>query len=161
MPELEFSVVNAERAWYRASAGNDYLKVEEMAKELNRSRPTNTYFVCGLRQDDSTHMLYRIETSDPLEIVREFEVGSHCDYIPDIGSKVLQELAVVHERNPLVPFFADAAGFKCTFEIPLDDDFAEFLDSSVGEGLEIYAQSDDGEFGSVVLKSGFLHLWWD
>jgi hypothetical protein len=161
MPKPEFRPVNGKPGWYRANVGSDYLKVEAMAKELNRSRLAHTYFVCGLREEDSPHMLYRVETSNPLEIVKEFKVGSHCDYIPDIGTKVLQELAMVHGRNPLIPYFADPAAFKCAFEHALTDDFAEFLDATVNEGLEIYAGADGGEFGSVVVKDGFLHLWWD
>jgi hypothetical protein len=157
----KFSPVPDKPGWHRANLGNDSSKIETMAKERNQSRPAHTYYVCGLRNDDSPHALYRIETADPLEIVKGFKVGSHCDYIPNIESKVLRELAKVHERNPLIPYFADAAGFKCTFEQALTADFAQLLDSTITEGLEIYSESDEGEFGSIVIKEGFLHLWWD
>lgn len=68
-------------------------------------------------------------------------------------------MALVHARNPIVPFFADSAGLKCTFEQSLQEDFAEFLDAVITEGTQVYAE--EGYIAPVVMREGFLHLWWD
>lgn len=157
----KFHSIEDRPGWQRADGCGDSEAVEELAMRLNASRPAHTYFVCGFLPDDSQHMLYRIETRDPLDIVREFEVGSHAElsYGENALPTVLEEMTLVHARNPIVPFFADAAGLKCTFERLLTEEFGEFLDSTITEGIEVYG--DAGCIGPVVMEEGFLHLWWD
>src|SRR5438105_12127211 len=49
-------------------------------------------------------------------VARVFGVGSHrTDYDPDAHARALREIAAVEKRSPLIPFFADAAGFKARF----------------------------------------------
>ena len=105
--------------------------------------------------------MYRIESDDPLEIIKAFDVGSHAidSYGIDALPKVLEEMAQAHASNPIVPFFADPAGLKCTFERPLTDEFVDFLESNVTEGCEAYA--DEGYLGPTVLREKCLRLWWD
>ena len=157
----EFETIEGQPGWFRAKGGSDVYEIEELARRLNSSRPPHTYFVCGFLSDDQQHMLYRIETRNPLDILREFEVGSHAElsYGENALPMVLEQMALLHSQNAIVPYFADAAGLKCTFEGPLTEEFAEFLDSTISEGVEIYA--DAGHVGPVVIREKFLHLWWD
>jgi len=160
MPLPEFEPIKGKPGWHRANVGSNVQAVEEMAGRLSESRPPHTYFVCGFLPDDTQYALYRIETRDPLVIVQDFEVGSHAPYSKeDVPTTVLAQLALVHASNPIVPFFADSAGLKCTFERPLTEEFAELLDSTITEGVEIYA--DEGYIGPVVMREKILHLWWD
>lgn len=161
MPSPEFIAIEDKPGWSRAEVVGDSYAIEETAKTLNAKRPAHTYFVCGRLSDESQHVLYRVETRDPLTIISAFQVGTHAElsYGADAHPAVMEQMASVHARNPIVPFFADAAGFKCMFEQPLQKDFAEFLDSTITEGVEIYA--DEGCIGPVVMREGFLHLWWD
>ena len=137
------------------------LDADGLARSLNEERSAHTYFVCGARPGDGPHRLYRVETRDPLDIVRAFQVGTHAalSYGVDAHPTVLKEMAMVHARNPVVPFFADAAGLKCTFEQPVREDFAEFLESAISEGVEAYAE--EGYIAPLVLREGMLRLWWD
>ena len=161
MPEPDFSPVRCRPGWSRADAAGDGDALEELAKTLNDTRPADTYFVCGLLPDDTQLHLYRIETRDPLDIIKACEVGTQAalSYGKDAHPTVLKEMALVQARNPIVPFFADLAGFKCTFEQPVSEEFAEFLDSVITEGSEAYA--DEGYIAPVVMRTKFLQLWWD
>jgi hypothetical protein len=161
MPSPKFILIEDKPGWSRANVDGDSDSIEELAKTLNAKRPAHTYFVCGLLPDDAQHLLYRVETNDPLGIVSAFQVGTHAElsYGEDAHPAVLEQIALVHARNPIVPFFADSAGLKCTFEQPLRKDFAEFLDSTIREGVEVYA--NEGYIAPVVMREGFLHLWWD
>jgi hypothetical protein len=161
MPMPRFTAVPDQPGWSRADVDGDSYALEEVARKLNEQRPTDTYFVCGALPCDDFHSLYRVETRDPLDIVRAFQVGTHAElsYGEDAHPAVLDQMAAVHARNPIVPFFADAAGFKCTFERPVGKEFAEFLDSAICEGAEAYA--DEGYVGPVVMREGILRLWWD
>ena len=161
MPSPKFIPVEGMPGWSRAGISGDLPRIEDLARSLNANRPPHTYFVCGLLPDDAQVLLYRIQGSNPLDIVRVFQVGAHAEssYGEDAQSAVLAQLALVHAQNPLVPFFADSAGLKCAFERPIESVFAEFLDSTITEGIEIYA--DEGCIGPVVMTEGYLHLWWD
>ena len=74
--ELHFTPHTCKVGWSSASYG-DWQSVEKMAMKLNESRPLGIYFVCGTLEDDVEHLLYKIETNDPLEIIEGFNVGSH------------------------------------------------------------------------------------
>ena len=161
MHSLNYTSIKEKPGWGRAEIAGDSCTVEELAIMLNSTRPARTYFVCGLLPDDSRYYLYRIETLDPLDIVRAFQVGTHAEisYGVDAHPAVLEQMALVHTRNPIVPFFADSAGLRCTFERPVCEDFADFLDATIMEGFEAY--EEEGCIGKVVMREGFLHLWWD
>lgn len=164
MPSPTFTAINERPGWSRASnVSDDWDVIEEMAKTLNSTRPARTYFVCGRLQGDSQHFLYRVEIGDPIEIIKAFQVGTHAaeSYGEDAHPAVLEQMTQVHARNPIVPFFADPAGLKCTFEKPLSQDFAKFLDSVITEGVEAYADEDEGYIAPVVMREGLLRLWWD
>ena len=170
LPSLAFEAVEGRSGWYRAEGICDSLnivdsqKMVDLAKRLNESRPAQTYFVCGSLNDDRGLILYRIETRNPLDIVREFEVGLHQGST-DVVAMVLEEMAQIHARNPIVPYFADAAGLKCTFELPLTKQFGKFLDATLTEGLEIMVEiaweNDEDEIGPIVRRTKCLELWWD
>jgi hypothetical protein len=161
MPKPKFTPVRDRPGWSRSETGGQSDAIEEVAKTLNGSRPPHTYFVCGCLPDDAGHRLYQIETPDPLEIIQAFEVGARAElsYGENVLPAVLEQMAAVHSHNPIVPFFADAAGLKCTFEEPITEEFGDFLDSMISEGGEIY--EDEGSIGVVVQETKFLHLWWD
>lgn len=161
MHSLSFTSIKTKPSWSRAEIAGDSCAAEELAITLNSTRPARTYFVCGLLPDDSRYHMYRIETLDPLDIVRDFQVGTHAEisYGVDAHPAVLEQMALVHARNPIVPFLADSAGLKCTFERQVCEDFADFLDATIMEGFEAYEEA--GCIGIVVMSEGFLHLWWD
>jgi hypothetical protein len=161
MPTPKFTAVEDKPGWSRADIVVDSYAAQEMARTLNAKRPAHTCFVCGALPDDGPHSLYRIETRDPLDITRDFQVGTHAElsYGEDAHPAGLEQMAMVHARKPIVPFFADDAGLKCTFEQPLREDFAEYLESVITEGVEAYA--DEGYIAPVVMREGVLRLWWD
>jgi hypothetical protein len=161
MPAPHFVLMKDRPGWSRAALDEEWDVLEGLAKTLNDTRPSQTYFICGALPDDTRHVLYRIETDDPLEIIKACEVGSHAEasYGENALPVVLGEMAKVHARNPIIPFFADAAGLKCTFEQQLTDEFADFLESTITEGCEAYA--DDGYIAPAVMRDKFLQLWWD
>jgi hypothetical protein len=170
LPLLAFEAIEGRPGWYRADRGCDSLnivelsKLIELTKRLNESRPAHTYFVCGSLADDRGYILYRIETHNPLDVVRGFEVGSHQGS-DDVVATVLEEMALVHAQNPIVPFFADSAGLKCTFDLALTEQFGEFLDTALTEGLEIMVEdaweNDEDGIGQGVRRTKCLELWWD
>jgi len=160
MNSPKFVALKDKPGWARSELAEDRHAIEDRAKSLNLNRPPGTYFVCGHLADDNRHHLYRIETGDALEIVRAFRVGTHAaSYVPGANSEVIEELALVHSRNPIVPFFADVAGLKCTFERPIEREFADFLDDVIAGGIEAYA--DEGCIAPIVMRDGYLQLWWD
>src|SRR5262249_54462380 len=123
--DLKFTPVGGKPGWEVAEINGDWEELSEHAKTLNKTRPAQTYFVCGCLPQDSPPHLYRIQTSSPLEIIEAFQVGNHdLEALP----AVLDQMAEVHARNPIIPFFADDAGLQCTFENPLTNDFCAFLD---------------------------------
>ena len=161
----QFIALPSPSGWSRSDIEGDAEMLEEIAREMNEDREAGMYFVCALLPDeDKEHHLYRVETDNPLEILESCEVGSHgAESYGDslIPSKVLDQLIVVHARNPIVPFFADPAGFKCGFEKPLSEEFAAFLDEAIFEGVEAYADEEEGLVSVAVLREGCLRLWWD
>jgi hypothetical protein len=169
MPQPHFSPIADRPGWFVSDTNGDYDSFMELAKRLNEARPPHTYFVCGMLPYARSPKLYRITTHDPLDVIREFEVGSHAEmsYGENANPAVLEQMALVHARNPIVPFFADSAGFKCTFEKPLTVEFGEFLDETIEEGAEAYLSGYEGYeevgwlIGPLVIRDGFLHLWWD
>jgi hypothetical protein len=163
MSTPKFTPIKGNPGWSYSDADGDSYAVEEFAKTLNMRRPDHTYFVCGMLPDDTRHGLYRIETRDTIEIIRAFQVGTHAEisYGVDEHPAVLEQMTKVHAYNPIVPFFADCAGLKCTFERTLTQEFGDFLESTITVGDEIYGASDEGVLGPVVVREGFLHLWWD
>jgi hypothetical protein len=170
--------------WSRADVSGDTEELIEIASTLNKTRPRNVYFVVGffsyfvdaelsdqipaqvgdnayLLSDGGGPALYRIETEFPLQIIEAFGISSHS---PSGGvDALIEQMAAIHKRNPIVPFYADDATLQCTFERPLTKDFCDFLDEVVVEGVESYAQEDDwdGTIGSIVMNEGCLRLWWD
>lgn len=75
MSPANFTPIEGKPGWSRAVVPGDCFAIEELAKTLDTERRDNIYFVCGLLPNDEQHFLYRVETHDPLEIVRAFEVG--------------------------------------------------------------------------------------
>jgi hypothetical protein len=151
-----------------------------MARRLNRTRDKRIYYVFGFLPDDNEFesreidsvavqifpdarpRLYRIETSDPIAIARACEVGRHGELSYGTSPENLwEELGLIHAQNPIVPFFADEAGFQFEFENPVIDEFAAFLSRTLTDGFEAYAGEDDGDLGDFVRRDGYLRLWWD
>lgn len=154
----QFEQVHGRPGWFKAAGAG-----EQTAMVMNQTRTPNTYFVFGWLRDDAEPALFRIETNNPLEIIHAFEVGARAaeTYGVDVRKAVLEQIAVVHAQNPIVPFFADEAGLKCTFEGPLTSEFAEFLNEAIVEGAEAYVDEEEMDIGTAVLRDGFLQLWWD
>lgn len=170
--------------WSRALVEDDDAALAEMARRLNRTRRKGEYFVCGFLKGDVErevrqlasiphevfqiewqhgHQLFRIETNDPIEIIRAFDVGRQGEnsYGSD-PETVWQELAMIHAQNPIVPYFADEAALECEFEQPISDDFAVFLNATLTQGLEEYgAEEESGDLADWVKRDGYLRLWWD
>lgn len=131
--------------------------VGPFAQKLNETREPGVYYVCALLHDETALQLYRVATNDPLVIVRECHVGEHGTD-PDVVENMLRK---IHAWNPIIPHVADPATFECAFEKPITPQFAAFLDDTVIEGLEAYAEEDDGGVGELVRRDGCLRLWWD
>jgi hypothetical protein len=83
--------------------------------------------------------LFRIQTNDPIEIIRAFDVGRHGEesYGSD-PAQLWKELALVHARNPIVPYLADDACLEFEFEQPISKEFGTFLNETLTDGLEEY-----------------------
>lgn len=122
------------------------------------------YAVCGWLPEDEGYKFYLVPAGDPLRLIRDFEIGSHN---ADDWSKTLEilvkEVRVIHAANPIIPFFADAAGFKFSFENPITDGLVELIESTATEGIEGLAniRDDKGGISDGLKLRGFLHLWWD
>lgn len=177
---LKFLRVEKRPNWSRVLKDGDDEELIELARELNGERCEGVYYVYALLPDDNkweertvngvvvqfgrdvATRLYRVETNDPLEIVRACNVGGHGNISYGIDPKaVWEQLAAIHSKNPIRPFFADEAGFQCEFDQPITDEFAAVLDQTITEGVEAYAEEDDGGIGEWVRRDGYLRLWWD
>jgi len=84
-----------------------------------------------------------------------FEVGAHSDE----QQKTIEQIILVNEQNPIVPFFADPAGFKFKFRNSITDDLVSFLEATLSAGMDEQMINEDGELN--VRETGFVHLWRD
>ena len=142
--------------WFVARMEGDPTELESTALAINDDHKAKGYVaVCGCLPDDEQHRLYLVPDHDPVQVARQFEVGSHGDE----HQQAVEQVVLVHEQNPIVPFFADSAGFKFKFTKPITDEFMHFLDATLHAGMDEQMMNDDGELN--VRETGFVHLWWD
>ncbi len=124
--------------------------------EINDRQEAKGYFaLCGWLAGDEEHRIFLVPDDDPIRVARDFEVGAHGGE----ERETIQELSLIHRENPIVPFFADPAGFKFKFRKPLTDEFLQFLDATLSAGVDEQMLDENGE--DMVRKTGIVHLWWD
>lgn len=84
-----------------------------------------------------------------------------ADNPPDFGhAAFIRELAKLNKRNPVVPFFADCAGYCCQFTQPLDDKVAAIIEDKFAVwGDPMF--DDQGCVVPFIKKHGFMNLFWD
>lgn len=144
--------------WRVARSADADSVAQTLAMHARMAKPDDArWVICGAFGFED-HALYLVPAGDPVEIARAFDVGTHDgarDH--DYTLLVIREL---HLRNPMIPFFADCAGFKCFFENPFDDAFLKFVDRTVVVGTAAMADQF-GSHRSFLLDNGYLHLWWD
>ena len=112
------------------------------------------WFVGQIQADSSDLEKKAMEINDRRE-AKGYFVGAHGAE----EREAIQELTLIHRENPIVPFFADPAGFKFKFRKPLTEEFLEFLDATLSAGVDEQMLDENGE--DLVRKTGIVHLWWD
>ena len=142
-------------SWFVSQTEGGCTELENQALGINDRRKAGYFAICGCLPGDEQHRLYLVPDHDPVQVARDFEVGAHGDE----QQEAIEQLTLVHEQNPIVPFFADDAGFKFKFRKPITEEFASFLETTLSAGVDEQMLNDDGELN--VRETGFVHLWWD
>jgi hypothetical protein len=142
--------------WFVCEAEGDLIELEKQALDINDRRKARGYFaICGCLPGDEQHRLYLVPEHDPVQVARDFEVGAQGDE----QKEAIEQIKLVQKQNPIVPFFADSAGFKFKFRKPITEGFVTFLEATLSVGVDEQMLNEDGELN--VRETEFVHLWWD
>jgi hypothetical protein len=161
--DIAFSPHSCAPDWYAAAiGGRDAGLVEADALRIKESTLRKGYFaVCGLLNQESSYRLFLAPSDDVVAVARVFEVGTHAaDYDPEGHARALREIAIVQERSPMIPFFADAAGFKARFVGSVTEELITFLEGTLSDSVPMM-DADDGSITKYVRTQKGIHLWWD
>ena len=161
--DIAFSPHSCAPNWYAAAMGGENAEpVEADALRIQPAAMKKGYFsVCGLLAEESGYRIFLVPSSDVVAVVRVFEVGKHAaDYDPDAHELALREIAAVQERYPLIPFFADSAGFKARFAGLVSEELIAFLETALSNA-EPMMDEDDGSIADYVRTQKGIHVWWD
>lgn len=156
-----FEPVEGRPGWNK-SAIDDWETLEKCALTLHEQFPVSVQVVCGLLGRDMGHSIYVIENVSPLELVREFETGSHNS--SDDPDDVYDELSRVFKVAPFRPYFVDSAGYKARFLKRLTIEQAREIDQILTVGMEGYMcewTGDEDCIPATLVKENLLRLWWD
>jgi hypothetical protein len=160
---VAFSSHSCAPGWYASAIrGPDGVPVEAEAVRIQQSALAKGYFaVCGLLEREAGYRLFLAPSNDVVAVVRVFGVGKHAaEDDPEASARALQQVAAVQKRCALLPFFADAAGFKARLAEPVTDDLISFLEDTLTDA-EPMMDDDDGSIATYVRKQKGIHLWWD
>jgi hypothetical protein len=161
--DIAFSPHSCAHGWYAAGIrGVNAEPVETDALRIQRSAMKKGYFsVCGLLDEESGYRIFLAPSSDVVAVIRVFEVGKHAaDFDPDGHDLAVREIEAVQERCPLIPFFADSAGFKARFAGAVSEELITFLETALSNA-EPMMDDDDGSIADYVRTQKGIHLWWD
>ncbi len=161
--DISFSSHPCAPGWFAApELGQDAAAIEAEALRIQSSALQQGYFaVCGLLHGERGYRLFLAPSNDAVAVARVFEIGEHAaDYDPEGQARALREIAAVQEQNPLIPFFADAAGFKARFANPITEELTAFLESTLSDA-EPMMDDEDGSITEYVRTQKGIHLWWD
>jgi hypothetical protein len=160
---ITFSPHSCAPGWYAAAIrGVNAKPVEADALRIQRSAMKRGYFsVCGFLDEESGYRVFLVPSNDVLAVLRVFEVGKRAaDYDPDGHDRAVREIEAVHERCPLIPFFADSACFKARFAGAVSEEVITFLETALS-AAEPMMDDDDGSIAGYVRTQKGIHLWWD
>ena len=142
--------------WFVSQLEGDSTELEKKALAINDRGGARGYFaIYGCLPGDGRHRLYLAPEQDPVQVVRDFEVGAHGDE----HQEAVEQIAMIQEQNPILPFFADSAGFKFKFRKPITEEFLHFLEATLSVGIDEPMMNEDGQLNER--ETGFVHLWWD
>ncbi len=155
--------------WFVADLEDGPYAVEARARSSNETNAAPGYYaVCGaLDGIDDSHRLYLIPAGDPGVVAETFGVGGHGAYYSmESPGQVRAQVEAIHAQNPIVPFFADAAGFKFGFQKEITPELLAFIDRTLTVGLEAMIEASweaggEGEPSAFVAREKHVHLWWD
>ncbi len=156
-----FEPVAGRPGWHK-TAIDDCQLLEAQALRLHEQFPVSVQVVCGLLGRDMGHSIYVIENASPLDLVREFETGSHNS--SDDPDEVYDELSRVFKVAPFRPYFVDSAGYKARFLKRLTTRQSHKIADILTVGLEGYICEWTGVEDSIaetLVKENGLRLWWD
>ena len=143
--------------WFVADRDFVVDEMQDMARNWNRL-PGDYFAICGATDGDARHRFYLVPRSDPLEIARAFGVG--CESVsPETVASSLQELATLHAKNALLPFYVDGVGFKCELSEPITDEVSELLIQTLVSGIDAM-QDENGEILPSIRQRGYIELRW-
>ena len=130
--------------------------LEQEAIAINDRGGARGYFaICGCIPGGDKHRLYLVPDHDPVQLARDFGVGA----LGGEQGEAIEQIELVHKQNPIVPFFADQAGFKFKFRRAITDEFVKFLETTLLAGVDEQMLNEDGELN--VRETGLVRLWWD
>jgi len=159
---MPFSAHPCASGWYAgAIRGPESESVESDAVRIQQSALERGYFaVCGLLEEEDGYRLFLAPSNDAVAVARVFGVGKHgADYDPEGHSRAMQEIENVHRQSPIIPFFADTAGFKARFSEAVTDELITFLGSNLTDAEPM--MDDEGSIEEYVKRQKGIHLWWD
>jgi len=161
--DISFAPHSCAHGWLVASVGGrDARSVETDALRIQKAALEKGYFsVCGLLEGEHGYRLFLAPSNNVLTILKVFHVGSHAGfYDPDGHARALREVEMVHKRYPLIPYFADSAGFKARFTAEITTDLIHFLEDGLSD-VEPMMDAKNGSIADYVKKHQGIHLWWD
>ena len=161
--DISFSSHSCAPGWYAtAIRGEDAAPIEADALRIQQGALQKGYFaVCGTLNREPGYRLFLAPSNDVVSVARIFGVGRHAaDYDPEAHARALREIAAVQKRSFLIPFFADAAGFKARFTEPVTDELITFIERTLSD-VEPMMDDDDGSITKYLKSEKGIHLWWD
>src|SRR4029453_7146317 len=112
-------------------------------------------------EGETGYRLFLAPSNNVLAVLKAFDVGSHGGFYDPAGpARALREIETVHKRYPLIPYFADSAGFKARFTTEVTAELISFLEDALSD-VEPMMDSNSGSIGEYVRKHQGIHLWWD
>lgn len=122
---------------------------------------------CGTSPVDGHDKLFLIESGDPADVARMFEVGSQVDSAAvEVTAEMLE---AIREVVPLSPIVVNRANYIARFTKLIDERLAEailrVMEKYECQGLDWYASAlpdlTDDEIVASIVSEQKLRLWWD
>jgi hypothetical protein len=102
---LQFEPLPSRAGWFTARDVADQ-DAHDVASRIHSQFEVGPEMVfCGLSLEAAPNRVYLVESSDPVELVQEFQVGSHAFYDSEVVDKTYRMLAAIYRFAPFTPVF--------------------------------------------------------
>jgi hypothetical protein len=139
----------------------DSESAESRALRIYSATLSQGYFaISGWLNEDSGHRVYLAPSDDVIAVANAFDVGGHAEHDKNARERALMQIRETDQKNPLLPYFADTAGFKARFSQQLTEDMITFM-LGILTDVEPMIDEEQGTAERYLREQHAIHLWWD